>query len=131
MIRLGILQVTPYSQISLKRSWSSSALLIWLVDLGGMNSAFCSRKHIVKRQCTRQTEYNGWLSTVVTTEESEHTAISMSGGLVMYPFNGTTRKELFQAADTILYRAKQKGKDRILKPEENPTIPFFNGKNPF
>ena len=71
------------------------------------------------------------LNTIVSRENRKKTAISISGGLVMFPFNGTSRRELFQAADTVLYRAKQEGKDRILEPEEKIYTPVFNNNVQF
>lgn len=44
-------------------------------------------------------------------------ALTISGGVSMFPDHGSTRDELVQAADAALYAAKQAGRDRILSAE--------------
>lgn len=42
--------------------------------------------------------------------------VTVSGGLSMYPADGTDWDLLFSAADKRLYAAKQKGRNRIAGP---------------
>jgi diguanylate cyclase (GGDEF)-like protein len=45
--------------------------------------------------------------------ELRETGVTLSGGLAVYPDNGSTERELFGHADRALYRAKRDGKNRI------------------
>lgn len=51
--------------------------------------------------------------------------VSMSGGIVMYPFNGDNTRTLLAEADKILYEAKARGKNRILAFNEKRQFPRF------
>lgn len=68
------------------------------------------------------------LGTIVDERIRRETGISLSGGLVMYPFNGTTRRQLFQEADRVLYEAKHSGKDRICLAADTNNIPVFRDR---
>ncbi len=45
--------------------------------------------------------------------------VTVSVGAVFYPGDGTTREELFDAVDRLLYRAKETGKNRVYFTKEN------------
>jgi len=51
--------------------------------------------------------------------------VSLSGGIVMFPFNGISRHHLLSEADNALYRAKEAGKNKIFDHYRKYTEPKF------
>jgi diguanylate cyclase (GGDEF)-like protein len=43
--------------------------------------------------------------------------LTISVGMAEYPRHGTTREALLKAADKALYRAKENGRDQVIKAE--------------
>jgi diguanylate cyclase (GGDEF)-like protein/PAS domain S-box-containing protein len=48
--------------------------------------------------------------------------ITVSSGVSAFPANGTSARELLEAADAALYRAKREGRDRVVAAGPRPTV---------
>jgi diguanylate cyclase (GGDEF)-like protein len=51
-------------------------------------------------------------------EDGQIIRLTASAGIAVYPEHGRNSKELFSFADTMLYKAKREGKNKILMPDE-------------
>jgi diguanylate cyclase (GGDEF)-like protein len=59
------------------------------------------------------------------TYESYHIHATVSMGVAAYPMHGSTGEEVLIRADRALYRAKQRGRNRVVVYEETIRLPFL------
>lgn len=56
------------------------------------------------------------------TPEGGHVTVTLSIGIAVYPLHATGEKELFVIADSMMYKAKQEGKDAIRIPTDDDVM---------
>jgi diguanylate cyclase (GGDEF)-like protein len=69
----------------------------------------------------RLEQLRGDLSRMIVREEGQLIqSVTVSIGVALFPLHGRTSQSLLQAADHALYRAKEKGRDRLELASEDP-----------